>query len=157
MATLRQIDANRRNARKSTGPASLAGKAASSLNALKTGIHANSAVLPSEDPAAHDALVAQYYARLQPACPEERVYVDDIIQADWLLLRLRRTETELNTYVHQTCSSPDPDYTVGQPAAYNPKVFSSLQWRVNATRKARREALAALRELRDNPLPPAAA
>jgi hypothetical protein len=36
MATLRQIEANRRNAQKSTGPTSVAGKAASSMNALKS-------------------------------------------------------------------------------------------------------------------------
>ena len=35
MATQRQIEANRRNARKSTGPASVRGKAVSSMNALK--------------------------------------------------------------------------------------------------------------------------
>jgi hypothetical protein len=36
MSTLRQIEANRRNAQKSTGPTSVTGKAASSMNALKT-------------------------------------------------------------------------------------------------------------------------
>ena len=51
MSTLRQIEANRRNAQKSTGPTSVTGKAASSMNALKTGIHAKSLVLPSENPA----------------------------------------------------------------------------------------------------------
>ena len=40
---------------------------------------ANPAVLPSEDPAEYDALAADYYARFQPAYPEERCYVDDII------------------------------------------------------------------------------
>jgi hypothetical protein len=35
MSTLRQIEANRRNAQKSTGPTSVTGKAASSMNALK--------------------------------------------------------------------------------------------------------------------------
>src|ERR1039457_3758568 len=34
MSTLRQIEANRRNAQKSTGPASVTGKAVSSMNAL---------------------------------------------------------------------------------------------------------------------------
>ena len=34
MATLRQIEANRRNALKSTGPTSVTGKAISSMNAL---------------------------------------------------------------------------------------------------------------------------
>jgi hypothetical protein len=153
MASLRQIDANRRNAQKSTGPKSPQGKAASSLNALKTGIHSDTAVLPCEDRAAHDALVAAYYQRFRPTLPEERVYVDEIIRCEWTLLRLRRTESELTSYVHENCFNPDPDFPLGQPAAVDSKVFSSLQWRVNSVRKARKEALACLRDLRENPIP----
>ena len=61
MSTLRQIEANRRNAQKSTGPTSVTGKAASSMNALKTGIHAKSLVLPSEKPADLEQLIDEYY------------------------------------------------------------------------------------------------
>jgi len=153
MASLRQIDANRRNALKSTGPSSSQGKSASSLNALKTGIHSDTAVLPCEDRAAHDALVSAYYHRFRPTLPEERVYVDELIRCEWTLIRLRRTESELNSYVHENCFDPDPDFPLGQPAAIDPKVFSSLQWRVNSIRKARKEALACLRDLRENPIP----
>jgi hypothetical protein len=153
MASLRQIDANRRNAQKSTGPKSPEGKAASRLNALKTGIHSDTALLPCEDRAAHDALVADYYARFRPTLPEERVYVDEIVRCEWMLRRLRRTEAELNSYLHENSFSPDQDYPLGQPAAIDPKVFSSLQWRVNAIRKARKEAIACLRDLRENPIP----
>jgi hypothetical protein len=123
----------------------------------QSGIPAASAVLPSEDRAAYDALVALYYRHFRPVLPEERLYLDEVIQSEWLLRRLQRTETELNSYVHQDCFYPDAAHPVGQPAAIHPKVFSSLQWRLNATRKARREALTALRKLRDNPIPPSAA
>src|SRR5947199_58583 len=54
MATQAQIDANRRNSQKSTGPATDAGKLASSLNALKTGLYAES--LTALDSAYHRAL-----------------------------------------------------------------------------------------------------
>src|SRR4051794_18650807 len=147
MATLRQIEANRRNALKSTGPKSA--KSKTGLNALKTGIHSETAVLPCEDRAAHDALVADHYARFAPNLPEERVYVDEIIRCEWLLRRLQRTETELTLFVHESCFRPDPDYPLAQPAATNPKVFSGLQWRINSIRKAKKEAIAALRELRE--------
>ncbi len=40
MPSQAQIDANRLNSQKSTGPTSPEGKAAASLNALKSGIHA---------------------------------------------------------------------------------------------------------------------
>ena len=51
MATEKQIQANRNNAKKSTGPRTEQGKAASSQNALKHGLLARDAVLPGEDPA----------------------------------------------------------------------------------------------------------
>jgi hypothetical protein len=114
---------------------------------------ANPAVLPSEDPAEYDALAADYYARFQPAYPEERCYVDDIIYCEWMLRRLRRTEIELNTYVHEHSSHTHPDYPMGQPAAEQPRVFAALTWRMISTRKALLEAFAALRELRANPIP----
>ena len=54
MATKAQIKANRENAKKSTGPRTEEGKARVSLNALKHGLLARDAVLPSEDPAEFD-------------------------------------------------------------------------------------------------------
>lgn len=51
MATRKQIRANRKNARKSTGPKTEAGKAASSTNALSHGLAAaETVVLPEEEP-----------------------------------------------------------------------------------------------------------
>ena len=67
MSTLRQIEANRRNAQKSTGPTSVAGKAVSSMNALKTGIHAKSLVLPTEKAADLDQLIDEYHQHHHPA------------------------------------------------------------------------------------------
>jgi hypothetical protein len=64
MATLTQIEANRRNAQHSTGPRTAEGKAASSMNALKTGIDAQSSVIPGEDAAALVALTERL-----PAAP----------------------------------------------------------------------------------------
>ena len=46
MTTLKQTDANRRNAKKSTGPRTRAGKTKSSMNSLKHGIFAKVAVVP---------------------------------------------------------------------------------------------------------------
>ena len=51
MATQAQIDANRRNAQKSTGPKSRPGKDKTRFNGLKHGLRAEQVVLPGEDPA----------------------------------------------------------------------------------------------------------
>ena len=62
MASQKQIDANRRNAQKSTGPITDLGKATAKFNALKHGMTASTAVLPYED--------ADSYAELRdPSSP----------------------------------------------------------------------------------------
>jgi hypothetical protein len=79
MATIPQIEANRLNAQKSTGPRSVEGKAVSCFNATKTGIDAKSQIVRGEDPADLQTLTAEYRERWQPASPEQRLLVDTLI------------------------------------------------------------------------------
>src|SRR5947209_5648951 len=97
MATLRQIEANRRNSQFSTGPRSDAGKSASSLNALKSAIHAESLIIPGENPDELAALNQAFHDRFQPIAPEEFALVDRLSHDEWLTRRLRRTEALLWT------------------------------------------------------------
>ena len=132
MSTLRQIEANRRNAQKSTGPTSVTGKAASSMNALKTGIHAKSLVLPSEKLADLEQLIDEYYHHHNPASPEARALVDDLIHCEWLLRRLRAAETQMWAYDHEETTDPTAKYPLGQTAAATRNAFAQLQWRIDA-------------------------
>ena len=95
MATPAQIDANRANAQKSTGPRSVEGKSASRFNALKHGIDAASIVIPGEDPADYDALAANYQREFRPESPSELFDVDTMLRADWQKRRLQRVEADL--------------------------------------------------------------
>ena len=95
MATAAQIDANRLNSQKSTGPRSDEGKAASKFNALKHGIDAVSSVLPTEDLAEREALVSGYVARFQPSTPEEVFLLNTMIEADWNRRRYQTIETDM--------------------------------------------------------------
>ena len=95
MATPAQINANRANAQKSTGPRSAEGKSASRFNALKHGIDAASVVIPGEDPAEYDALDADYCREFRPLSPSEIFHVDTMLRADWLKRRLRLVEADL--------------------------------------------------------------
>ena len=147
MSTLRQIQANRRNAQKSTGPVSVAGKAASSMNALRTGIHAKSILLPTESLAELQQLIDDYYTSHQPATPEARALVDDLIYGDWITRRLRVAEAQLWQYDHQECYRPDDDFPLGQTVANRSKVFAHLQWRTECNRRATRQAARELAEL----------
>ena len=91
-----QINANRANAQKSTGPRSAEGKSASRFNALKHGIDAASIVIPGEDPADYDALVAAYHRDFRPESPSETFHVDTMLRADWQKRRLQRVEADLH-------------------------------------------------------------
>lgn len=95
MPTLKQLEASRRNALKSTGPRTPGGKAASSTNALKTGIYAKSLIIPGEDVAELETLIADFYEIHQPAAADERSLVDTLIVNEWTLRRLRKAECQI--------------------------------------------------------------
>jgi hypothetical protein len=95
MAIPAQITANRANAQRSTGPRSAEGKSASRFNALKHGIDAASIVIPGENPADYDALVAQYQQEYQPRSASESFHVDTMTRADWHKRRLQNVEADL--------------------------------------------------------------
>ena len=99
MATKRQIAANRRNARRSTGPKSAAGKAASSANALRHGLSAARAVvLPDEDGEAYERLKQGVLADLDPAGALQEALAQRIVVLLWRLDRAARLEAEL--FIH---------------------------------------------------------
>src|ERR1700680_1186704 len=95
MPTLSQIETNRRNSQKSTGPRSSEGKARSRSHALKSGVNTRPQVTPGEEAAAPEALAADYHQQFQPATPLECFLVDSLVKADWQLRRLRRVEAQL--------------------------------------------------------------
>jgi hypothetical protein len=158
MTSQAQIDANRLNSQKSTGPTSPEGKGASSLNALKSGIHANSHIIPGEDPAALEALTAAFLLHHQPADPNQLALVDTLIAAEWTQRRLRRIEAELwnsrhecldPTHARLSETPPNPIQfpTVGDssPDALDP--FIRLQRRMDATNRMYLRTLKALQDL----------
>ena len=93
MPTKAQINANRNNARKSTGPRTEQGKARVSKNALKHGLLARDTVLPGEDPADFDSQLSALEADIQPANSLEFELVRQIADAQWRMRRLTRLET----------------------------------------------------------------
>src|ERR1051326_370379 len=98
MPTEAQINANRLNAQKSTGPKSPEGKAASSLNALKSGIDAWSHIIPGEDPPELEPPTAEFLLHYRPAGPTELSLVDTLISTEWIQRRLRCIEAQLWNY-----------------------------------------------------------
>ncbi len=95
MASQSRTEANRRNALRSTGPRTEAGKAVSRLNALKHGITAETVLLESEDPAAFAALRDSFFDHLDPQDPVEALLAERVVLAAWRLERVRGMETGL--------------------------------------------------------------
>ncbi len=155
MSTRRQIEANRRNALKSTGPTSVTGKAASSMNALKTGLHAKSLLLPDEKRADLQLLIDEYYQFHHPATPEARGLLDDLIRCEWLLRRFDRAEAEMWPYQHNMPFHENEELALGDSATNHAAAFSKLQYRIDTTRRARDRALKALQLLEAQPAPAA--
>jgi hypothetical protein len=91
MATTAQIEANRRNSQRSTGPKTAEGKARARLNALKHGMNAPTLfpVLPQENPRELEERTQEYLSDIQPRNAIER---DLVLQAARLAYQIERSE-----------------------------------------------------------------
>jgi len=158
MPTQAQLNANRLNAQKSTGPTSPAGKAISSLNALKSGIDAWSHIIPGEDPAELEALTAAFLLHFHPADPVQLALVDTLISTEWIQRRLRRIEAQLWNYQIECLDKNlshadflDASIQHNSPlghafhAALDP--FSRIQRRIDGTNRMYLRTLKALQDL----------
>ena len=95
MATEKQIEANRRNAQKSTGPRTLEGKAAVRLNALRHGMHARTVVLPGENRQEFNDLCDVLEAEWQPRTATELFYLEQMAVSQWKLTRMEVGEADV--------------------------------------------------------------
>ena len=95
MATEKQVQANRRNALKSSGPKTQTGKAVASKNAMRHGLLARDVVIKGEDPEAFDAMQEALVLELAPEGAIEEQLVDRIAAALWRLRRLGRVEADI--------------------------------------------------------------
>ncbi len=95
--SLKQIAANRRNGRKSTGPKTPEGRAISKMNALKHGLLAETVVVRGhklkESRTAFRKLCQEFYTSLVPVGPLEEMLVGQIVTVTWRLRRARTAET----------------------------------------------------------------
>ncbi len=92
MTSFAQADANRRNARKSTGPRTGAGKERSRRNALRHGLAAEHVLILDEDAEDFLRFSAALKQALDPAGEAETVLCDRIVMGNWRLRRVWRQE-----------------------------------------------------------------
>ncbi|MGH9552683.1 MAG: hypothetical protein ACRD3W_25110, partial [Terriglobales bacterium] len=90
-----RLEANRANAKRSTGPKTEAGKSRSKLNALKHGLSAERVVIGDEDPREFEALRAALQRDWQPDTALESELVDQLAGIFWRLRRVSAIEAAI--------------------------------------------------------------
>ncbi len=96
MSSQKRIDANRRNAQKSTGPRTPEGKARSAQNALRHGLASISphSFLAAEDRTAFDRLLTGYMRIYEPAHQDEVHLLTDAVFCKWRQQRAWTAEAQ---------------------------------------------------------------
>jgi hypothetical protein len=94
----------------STGPRTEAGKAASSMNALKHGLSiTRHVVLPHEDPAHFEALRNDTLSIYEPRTGRERLAIEEVARCRWALQRFEKAESFMLSFPTAThCEDQDP-------------------------------------------------
>jgi len=142
--SLKQIAANRENAKKSSGPRTPAGKAASSRNALRHGLYSAELVLPCEDVDEFRALARRLSIAYAPRDTLEEETVRDILMARVRLRRFEKVEQELYRVYGYYESEDRGVGTAFANDATQGNAFSKL---AGCRSLARRELSQAMREL----------
>ncbi len=93
MVSEAKIAANRRNATKSCGPKTEAGKNAARFNALKHGLTAEIAMLPEEDAAVYDSWRSDWFDVYKPRNGLEAAKVERSFYLWWQLGRIARAQS----------------------------------------------------------------
>lgn len=96
-ASKKQIEANRKNAQKSTGPKSKKGKTKAAQNSIKHGLYSQQIIIQtpdySEDPAEYEALYQTLVADLQPQTAFQELLLQKITNCLWRSRRIIQAES----------------------------------------------------------------
>lgn len=87
--------ANRQNARHSTGPATPEGKVAASLNAVTYGLRTRKLLINEENVADYWQLWDGLESEWLPQTPTERLYLEQMSISQWLLARMAASEQKV--------------------------------------------------------------
>ena len=135
MVSEKQLEANRRNAQKSTGARTAAGKANSSRNNLRHGLTGHISLLPTEDREAHDAFCNELIDSFNPETPMESQLANSIAEDSWRLNRARAIENNMFALGHNherreaRIALADAETFLRQAAAFN--LLSIYEQRIN--------------------------
>ncbi len=148
MATAKQIEANRLNARKSTGPRTAAGRSASSLNAYKHGLTGQTLIMTEEQAEARERFITSMVDDLRPAGAMEAQLARSVADTHWRINRA--VAIEENIFAHEAWAEENQVVKMaaqlGQESDYNRRLPRP---RPGALLHQRPEALPSSDDLRD--------
>jgi hypothetical protein len=107
MATKAQTNANRENAKKSTGPRTPQGKTISSRNSLVHGMTSGKFLPPDADPQEFFQLLDQFRNRFQPFDEVEDALVERLVAAEFKMRSVRYLDAGLFHYQAETNPMPE--------------------------------------------------
>ena len=108
MATQSQIDANRRNAQKSTGPKTPEGKAKSRRNGLQHGLTAKTCMLADEDPDGLLDLLKEIREKFNPQDTDEDFLIERMAKARFRYNRIMPLEAAIFNLRLAVDKAPEP-------------------------------------------------
>lgn len=127
MSSFRQIEANRGNALRSTGPKTEAGKRRSRRNAVRHGLTAETVVVALEDIEDYQALEAAIIADYDARTAVERELVLRLASLLWRMRRATAVETDLFQIQAEILSDRRYEYETGDDTGQKPQ---SVAYRV---------------------------
>ncbi len=132
MASQKQIDANRLNAQKSTGPTTPKGKATSRLNAIRDNLTGQITTLTEEERPIFENQRARLIAGYDPKTPAEEELAQAIAWDTWRLNHLRAIE--MNVYALGICEMEDEDGANSQPNLIDTAFSDACTFRADSKR-----------------------
>ena len=144
------------NPKGSTGSRAAEGKVRSSKNRLAHGLCSTAFPLDSESPSEFEELKASIIAAYAPANPVETLLADQLVEAEWRLLRARRVEAKTLDTLDQENEDLAAAFWNGDQSL----VWERLQHYVTTAERSHQRALKNLLNARKNrpevvPPPPA--
>jgi hypothetical protein len=148
---MNRIEINQVNAQHSTGPRSEAGKARSSLNAVRHGLRSKSALLPGENPEEYYELKTRMLAEWKPQGTTEEFQVEQMLQNQWRLRRIANMEQDLFVEAFEGLFGREEEFDANAPGALTAALADNklalLIRYENSAHRAYNKALAELRSL----------
>jgi len=133
MANTAQINANRQNSQKSTGPRSAEGKAVVAKNAVKHGLFAQEAVITGENREEYELFRDEILAELAPAGAMESILAERVVSLSWRLQRIERIQNlVIDSMIEREVSSPLANLT----EQFLPKSLRKPKSETNSTRSS---------------------